>query len=113
MSIDVCQAVASPTALRGSDPVSEPGIKAFKGHLIKWLVAQRGKIESGEVCAAADDIGGTSMLLDLVVGRRVGRVEPVSPVICAPVICATCSTGLDRAGPGKCGAHNYGARGVA
>jgi len=31
--------VASPTALRGSDPVSEPGIKAFKGHLIKWLNA--------------------------------------------------------------------------
>jgi len=37
VSKDVCQAVASPTALRGSDPVSEPGIKAFKGHLIKWL----------------------------------------------------------------------------
>ena len=39
VSKDVCQAVASPTALRGSDPVSELGIKAFKGHLIKWLNA--------------------------------------------------------------------------
>jgi hypothetical protein len=39
VSKDVCQAVASPTALRGSDPVSEPGIKAFKGHLLKWLNA--------------------------------------------------------------------------
>ena len=39
MSKDVCQAVASPTALRGSDPVSEPGIKAFKGHLLKCLNA--------------------------------------------------------------------------
>ena len=39
MSKDVCQAVASSTALRGSDPLSEPGIKAFKGHLIKWLNA--------------------------------------------------------------------------
>jgi len=51
-------------------------------------------MESGEVCAAADDIGGTSMLLDLVVGRRVGRVEPVSPVICAK----SRSTGLGRGG---------------
>ena len=48
-------------------------------------------MRSGEVCAAADDTGGSNMLLDLEVGRRVGRVEPVSPVICAPVICATCS----------------------
>ena len=86
--------MASPTALRGSDPVSEPGIKAFKGHLIKWLVAQRGKIESGEVCATADDTGGSNMLLDLEVGRRVGRVEPVSLVICAK----SRSTGLGRGG---------------
>ena len=43
------------------------------------------------------------MLLDLEVGRRIGRVEPVSPVICAK----SRSTGLGRAGPGKCGAHNY------
>ena len=43
------------------------------------------------------------MLLDLEVGRRVGRVEPVSPVICAK----SRSTGLGRAGPGKCGEHNY------
>ena len=82
MSTDVCQAVASPTALRGSDPVSEPGIKAFKGHLIKWLNAA--KLESGEVCAAADDTGGSNKLLDLEVGRRVGRVEPVSLVRFAP-----------------------------
>ena len=41
MSKDVCQAVASPTALRGSDSVSEPGIKAFKGYLIKWLNAAK------------------------------------------------------------------------
>jgi len=66
-------------------------------------MAQRGKMESGEVCTAADDAGGSNMLLDLEVGRRIGRVEPVSPVICAK----SRSTGLGRAGPGKCGAHNY------
>ena len=33
------------------------------------------------------------MLLDLEVGRRVGQVEPVSPVICAKSRC----TGLGRA----------------
>ena len=56
-------------------------------------VAQRGKMESGEVGAAADDTGGSNMLLDLEVGRRVGQVEPVSPVICAKSRC----TGLGRA----------------
>ena len=66
-------------------------------------VDQCGKMESGEVCAAADDTGGSNMLLDLEVGRRVRRVEPVSPVICAE----SRSTGLGRAGPGKCGAHGY------
>jgi hypothetical protein len=56
-------------------------------------VAQRGKMEYGEVCAAADDTGSSSMLLDLLVaGRRVGRVEPVSPVICVKPR----STGLGR-----------------
>jgi len=41
VSKDVCQALASPAALHASDPVSEPGIKAFKGHLIKWLDAAK------------------------------------------------------------------------
>jgi|TARA_B100000513_G_scaffold86495_1_gene35956 hypothetical protein len=45
MSKDVCQALAPPTALRGSDPVSKPGIKAFKGHLIKWLNAAKWSTE--------------------------------------------------------------------
>ena len=72
-------------------------------------VAHRGTMESGEVCAAADDTGGSNMLLNREAGRRVGRVEPVSPVICAK----SRSTALVRSGPGKCGAHNYGARGVA
>jgi len=50
-------------------------------------VAQLGKMESEEVCAAANDTGGSNMLLDLEVGRRVGRVEPVSPVIApSPVV---------------------------
>ena len=48
MSKDVCQAVASPTALRGSDPVSEPGIKAFKGHLLNWLNAARNEVGTRE-----------------------------------------------------------------
>jgi len=39
VSKDDYQAVASPTALCRSDPVSEPGIKTFKGHLLKWLIA--------------------------------------------------------------------------
>ena len=51
-------------------------------------------MESGEVCAAADDTRGSNMLLDLEVERRVGRVEPVSPVICAK----SRGTGLGRGG---------------
>ena len=71
--------MASPIALRGSDPVSKPGIKAFKGHLIKWLNAAKWTreksvlrlmiLEAPKCCAGSE------------VGRRVGRVEPVSPVI--------------------------------
>jgi len=39
VSKDVCQQWRLQLRLRGSDPVSEPGIKAFKGHLLKWLNA--------------------------------------------------------------------------
>ena len=46
MSKDVCQALASPTALPGSNPVSEPAIKAFKGHLIRCINAAKWSLEN-------------------------------------------------------------------
>ena len=71
MSKDVCQALASPTALRGSDPVSEPGIKALKEHLIKWPNAANWSREKSVLRLMIPE--APSMLLDLVVGRRVRR----------------------------------------
>ena len=43
-------------------------------------VAHRGTIESGEVCAAADDTGGSNMLLDL---RSVSYTHLTLPTICS------------------------------
>ena len=72
-------AVASPTAPSWERPRLRARHQGVQGAPAQ--VAQRGTMRSGEVCAAADDTGGSNMLLDLEVGRRVGRVEPVSPVI--------------------------------
>ena len=83
MSKDVCQAVASPTALRGSDPVSEHGIEAFEGHLIKWLNAAKLSREKSVLRLMILEALAWCWIWWLDDGRRVGRVEPVSPVICA------------------------------
>ena len=75
--------MASPTALRGSDPVSEHGIKAFEGHLIKWLNATKLSREKSVLRLMILEALAWCWIWWLDDGRRVGRVEPVSPVICA------------------------------